>query len=218
MWPAEPSWLWSGMLGTGQVSGMFPRQNVKKMLLTARGSFCVSLGTLQRFRTDSNLFGARRLWFLFERRHSTCPALLGVGGGLGVAWFPSNALWEAGGLGVWGYWRSAGNDSRSWSRRAFQRPRRPTPALQLAYSTPCCRFLEAHWTSGKKMIRPQRWHPIHRPASEAGRPLAARGLHNPNSPLTRTLICAQPAGKKGHVFPGSSGPLCQACQCCPNIL
>lgn len=102
MWPAEPLWLWSGMLGTSQVSGMFPRENVKKrhQLLTARGSFCVSLGALQRFRTDSNLFGARRLWFLFERRHSTCPTLLGVGGGLGVAWFPSNALWESGSLGV----------------------------------------------------------------------------------------------------------------------
>lgn len=81
MWPAEPSWLWPGMLGTGQVSGTFPRQNVKKrhQLLTARGSLCVSLGALQRFRTDPNLFGARRLWFLFERRRTTCSTLLGVG-------------------------------------------------------------------------------------------------------------------------------------------
>lgn len=109
-------------------------------------------------------------------------------------------------------------DSRSWSRRAFRRPGRPSPALQLAYSTPCCPFLEAHWTLGKKMKRPQRWHPTHRPAREAGRPLAARGLHSPHSLLTRTLICAQPAGKKGHVFPGSSGPLFQACQCRPNSL
>lgn len=103
-WPAEPLWLWPGMLGTGQVSGMFPRQNVKKrhQLLTARGSLCVSLGALKRFRTDPNLFGARRLWFLFERRktHHLLHPPAGGGVWLGAAWLPSNARWESWGLGV----------------------------------------------------------------------------------------------------------------------
>lgn len=146
-------WLWPGMLGPPGLRHVPQAEREEEAL--APDSPWLSLcfwGPLSVLELIPTCLGPEGCGFcLREGRRTTC-STPPAGGGvwLGAAWLPSNARWESWGLGVLEVsWQ---RQLMSWSCRAFRRPWRPSPALQLAYSTPCCRFLEAHWTLGKKKV------------------------------------------------------------------